>query len=162
MSGWEEAEERGLEPSLRTATLSPQSPVAFRGSRGGTPNFSSTFSSRSFAAQTLITLHVQSSRKQRIFVPNFRQLACLACGQITLIPPAAFPPAFTTVESLSPTGDCLPDVCLCHQTLSSTRVGGLSFSLLSPHGSFTQQIFVEHLPCDSCCAKCFNIIVEKK
>lgn len=98
----------------------------------------------------------------RIFVPNFRQLACLACGQITLIPPATFPPAFTAVESLSPTGDYLPNVCLCHQTLSSTRVGALSFSLLSPHGSFTPQIFAEHLPCDSCCAKCFNIIVKKK
>ena len=66
MSVCEEAE-RGPEPSLSMAALLSWNPVVFRGSRSGTPSFSSTFSSQNFMPQILMMLHVQYSHEQNFY-----------------------------------------------------------------------------------------------
>lgn len=89
--------------------FSSGSPIVFRGC--------STLCSRSFMAPNL-----QPPTCQPPSLTNSSpQAGPLDHSQITLVKTAPFPPA------VSPAGDYVSNVCLCHWTLSPPTVGGFTF-----------------------------------
>lgn len=114
MNDWEVAE-WGPEPRLQMTALSSWCPIVFRGSKGGNRASPALFPPKHHDP------NMPSPLRQPSRAPQPSQKTC------------CFPSSTCHRAVLSPVGDCLPNVCLYHHTVSSLRGGALFFSPLYPH-----------------------------
>lgn len=126
-NGWEVAE-WGLKPHQQMTALSSQSPIAFKRVSGWQPELLQRF---------FVPRHHDpkpSSAYGPVLSnssPGPRRLASQPTGRSPYYT-CPCPSSVYDGAALLPAGDYLPDVCLHLQTVSSRRVGALSYSLAYP------------------------------